>query len=950
MEVGMRPLSIPSLGTFLVVAALAPSLWAEGVVNVGKSASVSYARLQAAIDAASDGDVLLVANGTYQGFTIHDRSISIFPAPGAQVVIAGQVRVTGLAAHRSVVLAGLDVRPPEDPAGLVPITAFELLDNDGHVRVERCTGWGSQPGPTSQLLDCGNGANVVACDCVVFASSWLKGGDGCYHCSLGCAHKGGEGLDARTSVVAVFDCELTGGFGGDDFFGCAGNGGDGLRCQDSLVWMAGSRSQGAGGGTIYFGNNQGGSGGHGVLIVTGTVHSLDNFLSGGPAGCGFLCQNNGAPGLPVSQGAGSFASWPGTARSIEAALALHDETSNSAVIQGEPGDWVWALSSGRPGLQVVPFLSGWWLVPFPARMPLLPLGTVPASGSLLAELPTAPVGTGLGGRVGFHQLYVYDALGAPWLAQPFHQLVLNRDGPPDCNVNGVIDYLDTLEDPSLDCNGNLLIDACEAAAGTVADCNRNLVPDACDIAAGTSTDFNEDGVPDECQPELTVWVDVAAPAGGNGSAGAPFQSIGAAVAAATPQHMLVMVRDGVYSGPLNRDLDFAGKSLLVKSVNGPAACSIDLAGVGRLASFDSGEGFPAGFQGFAIEGGRATAGGALIVVGSHAMLVDCRIQDCAAGDSPGGGAVWMIQGELTLRGCELVGNTASLGRGGAIWAGTGSTLNAIDSTLAHNLAREGGAISIQDGAQTTLTHCRFLANTAIAGEGGAVRIQRAAGPGQLTDFRAADCLFAGNAAAGRGGACALSGTPSGGWDTKARIAERTFADNAAGTQGGALHSGDGMETDVWNSVLWDNQASLGSQISMASSFTAGSGLDVTNVDVQGGQAGIHNPGGNSLTFGLSIDADPRFADPDGPDNDPSTLEDNDYSLAPVSPCIDRGHNTFGAIEVYDWYDLDGDDLLFEPIPFDLAWQKRRADVPTMPDLGVGTPPLIDGLLRAPALS
>jgi len=49
-------------------------------------------------------------------------------------------------------------------------------------------------------------------------------------------------------------------------------------------------------------------------------------------------------------------------------------------------------------------------------------------------------------------------------------------------------------------------------------------------------------------------------------------------------------------------------------------------------------------------------------------------------------------------------------------------------------------------------------------------------------------------------------------------------------------------------------------------------------------------------------SDPRFFDPDGPDDDPNTFEDNDYHLSAASACIDAGTNE-------DWMngatDLDG---------------------------------------------
>ena len=57
----------------------------------------------------------------------------------------------------------------------------------------------------------------------------------------------------------------------------------------------------------------------------------------------------------------------------------------------------------------------------------------------------------------------------------------------------------------------------------------------------------------------------------------------------------------------------------------------------------------------------------------------------------------------------------------------------------------------------------------------------------------------------------------------------------------------------------------------------------------------------------NVATDPRFVDPDGPDDDPATCEDNDYRLASDSPCIDTGNNG-------DWMwtavDLDGNPRVF----------------------------------------
>jgi hypothetical protein len=106
----------------------------------------------------------------------------------------------------------------------------------------------------------------------------------------------------------------------------------------------------------------------------------------------------------------------------------------------------------------------------------------------------------------------------------------------------------------------------------------------------------------------------------------------------------------------------------------------------------------------------------------------------------------------------------------------------------------------------------------------------------------------------------------------------------------------------------------------------GSAPAITYCDIQGGWTGTGN-----------IDGDPLFVDPDGPDDDPNTWEDNDYRLRPSSPCIDAGDNT--AVPP-DTADLDGDGDTVEPLPFDLNANPRFLDV-TVADSGKGAPPIVD---------
>ena len=87
----------------------------------------------------------------------------------------------------------------------------------------------------------------------------------------------------------------------------------------------------------------------------------------------------------------------------------------------------------------------------------------------------------------------------------------------------------------------------------------------------------------------------------------------------------------------------------------------------------------------------------------------------------------------------------------------------------------------------------------------------------------------------------------------------------------------------------------------------------------------------------SIDSDPLFVDPLGPDGVAGTLDD-DLRLEAGSPCIDAGSNS--AVPL-DFGDVDGDGDTSEVVPLDLAGTPRFEDDPNVLDSGEGTAPVID---------
>ena len=104
-------------------------------------------------------------------------------------------------------------------------------------------------------------------------------------------------------------------------------------------------------------------------------------------------------------------------------------------------------------------------------------------------------------------------------------------------------------------------------------------------------------------------------------------------------------------------------------------------------------------------------------------------------------------------------------------------------------------------------------------------------------------------------------------------------------------------------------------------------------------------GGGAMAAHLLLREMTPGVDPLGPDGQVGTLDD-DLRLAAGSPCVDAGDN---ARVPADWLDLDGDGDTSEPLPLDLDGAARFQDDPGAPDVGAGTPPLVDmgALERAP---
>jgi hypothetical protein len=248
----------------------------------------------------------------------------------------------------------------------------------------------------------------------------------------------------------------------------------------------------------------------------------------------------------------------------------------------------------------------------------------------------------------------------------------------------------------------------------------------------------------------------------------------------------------------------------------------------------------------------------------------------------GGGGLYSCSG--VVRANTITGNWAYSG-GGLAWCNGLTESNTITDNHA---SREGGGL---DFCRGTIHGNVIRGNTAYMSGGGLYmcsdRIQnnsiidnyvdyhRGGGGGLALCFGIENNLIAGNSAPHGGGlyCCFLT------------VQNCTIVGNVAHSGSGGAICDYKAQSTILNCIIWGNSAADGTQIYDTK--------DPSYSCVQGWTGGGEG----------NISGDPRFVDPDGPDNDPATYEDNDYHLAADSPCVDAGAN-------YQWFswpqqDLDG---------------------------------------------
>ncbi len=348
----------------------------------------------------------------------------------------------------------------------------------------------------------------------------------------------------------------------------------------------------------------------------------------------------------------------------------------------------------------------------------------------------------------------------------------------------------------------------------------------------------------------------------DGSEAHPFDAIQEGIDAATGGDT-VLVKDGTYTGDGNRDLDFGGRAITVRSENGPDKTIIDCQGTAheqhRGLVFHSGETAASVVDGLTICRGWESEGGAIgCWNASSPVIANCVL---VLNRAWGGGAVACTRGSsATIVGCTLVDNSATYG--GGIYCDASAPI-IRDCAVKENEAVYGGGIACWYGSDAAIRDSMIVQNEALSGGGGIY------------------CCYDSNAAITN---CAITdnwtGDYGGGlcsFESSAALMNCTLSSNTADTDGGALACYKGTFT-FRNCILWDNSPRE-IQYNQAD-------VTVTYCAVQDGTG---EPWFDPATC---IDADPLFVG--GPLHE-YYLSQTAAGQAVDSPCVDAGSDTAASL-------------------------------------------------------
>ena len=327
----------------------------------------------------------------------------------------------------------------------------------------------------------------------------------------------------------------------------------------------------------------------------------------------------------------------------------------------------------------------------------------------------------------------------------------------------------------------------------------------------------------------------------------------------------VLLADGTYTGPGNRDIDFRGKAITVRSQSGEASAVVIVCGgtsidPHRAFLFDSNETQTSVLEGVTITDGYIDDGGAIICHYSSPTIKTCIFTGNTA--TTVSGAIDLLNSTAVIDCCHFISNQ-SLSAGGAVYMEISSPTISSCSFSWNTAANNGGALYCH-GATPTLTGCLFSRNSAQ--RGGGVYLD-----GNCTASMSF-CTFWKNEASQNGGGLRCDGASP-------TLENCTLAADSSGSGGAAIHLGPSDAPGLTNTLIAFSRT--GNAITC---IEPGGAIGLACCNIYGNEGGdwsdcIEAHAGVNGNFS----ADPKFCD----------IPTADLRVEACSPCM-SGLNTCGV--------------------------------------------------------
>jgi len=350
-------------GLALVALTAAGSAQQAWVVDNSGAPGADFAQLDSAVQAAADGDVLLVRSTGlfYFLFQVLDGRGLTIVADGGPVSVISTLAVRNLAPDQRVVLRGLEFYFDD---GLI------LESNQGLVWIEDCRLLADNPG----CFGCPVVAAVDASDTpLVLLNSELSGATPWLDRNIPV----GPGLRLQGATAALLGGTVQGGLG-EDYGGLPSPGGVGLEATGSFFLASQLEIQGGQAAPLSE------TGGNGMELLGGSTGWLRATTPQGGFGTPF--------GLPqVVDGASVLATRSHRLPTLEASSPVRGGETLDLTFRGAPGETFLLRVGLEPALDWEPETASFRLVDALPALSLF-LGVVPASGVASASIPLPALG------------------------------------------------------------------------------------------------------------------------------------------------------------------------------------------------------------------------------------------------------------------------------------------------------------------------------------------------------------------------------------------------------------------------------------------------------------------------------------------------------------------------------------------------------------------------------